>query len=271
VCSLVTPLTIRVTIAMISPLVGFLSPDMLCLTSQTSPSPPPHLLLILTLSPLFSDPVVQPPVSVFPFPVGPPGTPPAMAPSAAPRAAHEPPLAPPAVPVPFVTPDAGLVPSAAPCAAPAPSAAPTTVPVPPATPRAAPPPPARYAEPVHVYRQRLVPPQPLASPAPAPEVPVDYAPPVRCLRAPFDGFASSTVTRAVSASSTGAHTASAATTAASTTPLSGGAAVYHPPVIHRDPCHTHPMVTRQAARVLRLRALSATERAAALSDPDIGS
>jgi histone deacetylase 1/2 len=35
--------------------------------------------------------------------------------------------------------------------------------------------------------------------------------------------------------------------------------VYHPPVIHRDPRHTHPMVTRQAAGVLRPRALSATE------------
>jgi hypothetical protein len=36
-------------------------------------------------------------------------------------------------------------------------------------------------------------------------------------------------------------------------------AVYHPPVIHRDPHHTHPMVTRQAAEVLRPRALSTTE------------
>jgi hypothetical protein len=43
-------LTIRGTAATISPLVGFLSPDMLCLTSRTSPSPP-HPLLILTLSP----------------------------------------------------------------------------------------------------------------------------------------------------------------------------------------------------------------------------
>jgi histone deacetylase 1/2 len=35
--------------------------------------------------------------------------------------------------------------------------------------------------------------------------------------------------------------------------------VYHPPVIYRDPRHTHPMVTQQAAGVLRPRALSATE------------
>jgi hypothetical protein len=53
VCSLVTPLTIRGTAATISPLVRFLSPDM-CLTSRTSPfPPPPHPLLILTLSPCF--------------------------------------------------------------------------------------------------------------------------------------------------------------------------------------------------------------------------
>jgi hypothetical protein len=36
-------------------------------------------------------------------------------------------------------------------------------------------------------------------------------------------------------------------------------AVYHPPVIHWDPRHTHPMVTRQAAGVLQPRALFATE------------
>jgi hypothetical protein len=35
--------------------------------------------------------------------------------------------------------------------------------------------------------------------------------------------------------------------------------MYHPPVIHRDPCHTHPKVTRQAFGVLRSRALSAIE------------
>jgi hypothetical protein len=35
--------------------------------------------------------------------------------------------------------------------------------------------------------------------------------------------------------------------------------MYHPPVIHRDPRHTHPMVTEHAVGVLRPRALSATE------------
>jgi hypothetical protein len=35
--------------------------------------------------------------------------------------------------------------------------------------------------------------------------------------------------------------------------------MYHPPVIHRDPRHTHPMVIRQAAGVLRPRALSAAK------------
>jgi histone deacetylase 1/2 len=39
--------------ATISPLVRFLYPDTLCLTSQTSPFPPPHPLRILTLSHVF--------------------------------------------------------------------------------------------------------------------------------------------------------------------------------------------------------------------------
>jgi histone deacetylase 1/2 len=33
--------------------------------------------------------------------------------------------------------------------------------------------------------------------------------------------------------------------------------VYHPPVVHWDPGHLHPMVTRRAAGVLRPAALSA--------------
>jgi hypothetical protein len=36
-------------------------------------------------------------------------------------------------------------------------------------------------------------------------------------------------------------------------------AMYHPSVIHRDPHHTHPMVTQQAAEVLWPRALFAIE------------
>jgi hypothetical protein len=35
--------------------------------------------------------------------------------------------------------------------------------------------------------------------------------------------------------------------------------VYHPLIMHQDPHHTHPMVTRQAARVLRPAPLSAIE------------
>jgi hypothetical protein len=35
--------------------------------------------------------------------------------------------------------------------------------------------------------------------------------------------------------------------------------MYHPPFIHPDPHHNHPMVTRQAAEVLRPRALFTTE------------
>jgi hypothetical protein len=64
---------------------------------------------------MFSDLVVQPPVSVFPFPAGSSGTPPPLAPTAVPEL----PLAPLAVP--FVAPDVGLVPSAAPHVPPAPS------------------------------------------------------------------------------------------------------------------------------------------------------
>jgi hypothetical protein len=36
--------------------------------------------------------------------------------------------------------------------------------------------------------------------------------------------------------------------------------VYHPPVLHQDPHHTHPMVIWQAAGVLRPATLFATER-----------
>jgi histone deacetylase 1/2 len=35
--------------------------------------------------------------------------------------------------------------------------------------------------------------------------------------------------------------------------------VYHPPVIHRDPRHTHPTVTQQPAGVLQPWALSAND------------
>jgi len=75
------------------------------------------------LESLFSpDLVVQPPLSVYPFPVGFPGTPaPPPVISAAPHAA----------PVPSVAPHAAPVPSVAPCAAPVSPAAPRVAPVPP--------------------------------------------------------------------------------------------------------------------------------------------
>jgi hypothetical protein len=51
----------------------------------------------------------------------------------------------------------------------------------------------------------------------------------------------------------------------------GVSAMYHPPVIHRDPHHTHPMVTRQVVEVLRSGSLRHRGGAAAFSDPDVGS
>jgi hypothetical protein len=265
VCSLVTNLTIRGTAVIVSPLVGFISPAMLCLTSRTSPfPPPPHPLMILTLSPCFLTRWCSRLFLFFPFPASPSGTPPALAPTVVPRAAPKPPLAPPVVLVPFVAPDVGLVPSVAPRAAPvspAPLAVPRAAPVPPAplaaphvapaplpAPHVAPPPPARYTEPVQVFQRRPVPPAPLPSSAPPPVVPVDYVPPVR---------------HVYGRRSTAPPPPPAPTPPPPPPPPPSPrrsrveSAVYHPPVIHRDPRHTHPMVTRQAAGVLRLRALSA--------------
>jgi hypothetical protein len=100
------------------------------------------------LASMFSDPVAQPPIPVFPFPVGFHGAPAMLPVPAAPRVAPVPPPVLRASPVPF----------AAPCAALAPSTTPRAAPVPPVVPRAAPAPPTRYAEPVQVYRRRIVPP-----------------------------------------------------------------------------------------------------------------
>jgi hypothetical protein len=149
--------------------------------------------------------------------------------------------------VPFVAPDVGLVPSVTPRVALVPAvplAAPHAAPVPPPAPRVAPaPPPARYAKAMQVFQCRPVPPPPLPSPAPPSAVPVDYVPPLR-------------------------HVYGRRSMAPPPPPPPRPppprrsrveSAVYHPPVIHRDPRHTHPMVTRQAAEVLQPRALSATE------------
>ncbi|KAF8692258.1 hypothetical protein HU200_039863 [Digitaria exilis] len=113
----------------------------------------------------------------------------------------------------------------APRAAPASTPAPRAAPVPPPAPRTAPAPPpaprsARFAQPIRVYQRRPV----VAPELPPSDLPAPSPPPVRA--------------RALSRLDPD---------------------VYHPPVIHRDPDHTHPMVTRRAAGVLRPAALSASE------------
>jgi hypothetical protein len=139
---------------------------------------------------------------------------------------------------------------------PAPSVVPTTVPVPPAVPRAATPPPARYTEPVQVYRCSPVPPQPPVPPAPVPEGLVDYAPHVR--------YVYERRSKAPPPPPPSPEPSPPPPTLTPPPPPPPHRSrveltVYHPPVIHRDPRHTHPMVTRQAAGVLRHAALSATE------------
>jgi hypothetical protein len=147
----------------------------------TSSTPPLHLLQTLSWR-LFPDQVVQPPLSIFPFPVGYPGAPPPLpVPSITPRAA----LAPsPAL-------SAGPTPSAAPHAAPTPSHATSATPMPSPTPRMAPSP-------------SLVPSTaPALPPAPraASQVPANYAP-LMHLRAPLDG---STTTTTTASSLCGSH------------------------------------------------------------------
>jgi hypothetical protein len=232
------------------------------------------------LSPCFLTRWCSPPVSVFPFPAGPSGTPPTLTPTAVSCAAPVPPLAPPAILVPFVVLDVDLVPSVAdratlvpPAPLAAPQAAPTPSVAPPAplaalhaalapttAPHATPLPPARYTEPVQVYRRRPVPPLLLPSPALPLEVPLDYVPPVRYV------YRRSSTAPPPPPSPEPSPAPPPAPTPPPPPPPPPlprrsrvESAVYHPPVIHRDPRHTHPMVTRQAARVLRLRALSATE------------
>ena len=125
---------------------------------STSTPPDPELESLFP-----SDPVVQPPLSVCPFPAGFPGAP---------------------APLPVIP--------AAPSAAPGPPVVPRAHPVSPAAPRAAPvpsPAPARYAQQVQVYRRRSMPtptPQRYAQPVqvyrrrpappPAPEAPATPTP-----------------------------------------------------------------------------------------------
>jgi hypothetical protein len=182
---------------------------------------------------MFSDPVVQPPIYIFPFPAGPSGTP-APTPSVAQRLSllmHHPrfwcPLSHPirawclrprhVRPRHLLSRPGSLSPRHTRLRYlllhPPPSWCP-------AAPCAAPPPHAHYAELVQV------PPQSGGFSGFYPGGARGLcASSTLCLRASFDGSSFTTVTRAVSVASTCAHTASAsaAATAASTTPLSGGA------------------------------------------------
>jgi hypothetical protein len=191
---LVTLLTTRGTGALTSPLVASSSPDMLCLTSWISPTTPPlHLFHTLSWR-LFPDQVVQPPLSVFPFPVGYPGAPPplpvpsvmpraALAPSPALSAAPTPSAAPHAAPTPSHATSATPVPSPTPRMAPAPSLVPSTAPALPPAPRAASQVPANYAPLMrYVYEHRSTAPPPPPPPPPPPRrsrvEPAVYHPPI---------------------------------------------------------------------------------------------
>jgi hypothetical protein len=90
----------------------------------------------------------------------------------------------------------------------------------------------RFAQPVHVYQRRD---------RPAPQHPESVPPPPP---------ASSTLPGVSSPPST-------PTPPSPQLPAAQGApSVYHPPLLHRHPCHVHPMVTRQAAGTLWPRALA---------------
>src|SRR6185312_160192 len=136
------------------------------------------------------------------------------------------PGAPAPLPVILAAPSAAPVPAVAPRAAPGPPVVPRTDPVSSAAPRAAPvpsPAPERYAQPVQVYRCRSA---STPVPPPAPEAPVTPTPEPSPPPPP-------------------------------PAPSRVEPEVYHPPVIHRDPRHIHPMVTRRMAS--QAATLSATE------------
>jgi hypothetical protein len=140
-------------------------------------------------------------------------------------------------------------------------AVPRAAPVPLAAPRAAPTPstaPRRYAEPPQAYRRRLVPP-PVPDPsAPAGAAPGRYAHPAHVYeRRPM-----------APAPPQPTLEPSPPTPPPPPPPPRSRAepAVYHPSIIHRDPRHVHPMVTRRAAGALRPATLRHRGRAAGLSD-----
>jgi hypothetical protein len=88
-------------------------------------------------------------------------------------------------------------------------------------------PPARFAQPVRVYQRRLPPPGFAPPPPPSPPPPVAQFPPGTPTPLPQPP-----VTRVKTL-------------------------VYHPPLLHRDPRHVHPMGTRHAASTLPPRVLPA--------------
>jgi hypothetical protein len=148
----------------------------------------------------------------------------------APSAALVPSVAPHAAPMPSVAPRAALVPPTGPHATPVPPDAPFADPVPPAAPHAAPTPPTRYTELLQVYRHRTMP----ASAQDPPTLARRFPHAMRTLRASTPPTPPPRRSRVEPA-------------------------VCHPPIIHRDPCHTHPMVTRHSDGDLRPETLSATE------------
>jgi hypothetical protein len=185
--------------------------------------------------------VVQPPLPVCPFPAGFSGTPAPL-------------------PVIHVAPRAAPVTAAAPRAAPRPPVMPRAEPVSPAAPRAAlvpSPAPARYAQPVQVYWRHL-------APTPAPP---RYAQPKQVYRrrsapTPAPPPAPKTPAAPTPEPSMPPPTPKPSPPPPPPTRSRVEPAVYHPPVIHRDPRHIHPMVTRrmasQAATLSAYPPLSAT-------------
>ena len=118
-------------------------------------------------------------------------------------------------------------------------------PVSPAAPRVAPvpsPAPARYAQPVQVYRRR-------SAPTPAPQ---RYAEPVQVYRRRL-----ASTTAPPPAPEAPATLPEQSPPPPPPAPSRAEPEVYHPPIIHRDPRHIHPMVTRRMAS--QAATLSATE------------
>jgi hypothetical protein len=125
-------------------------------------------------------------------------------------------------------------------------------------------PPARFAQSVRVYqRQPPVPMSPAAGPPPS-VPPARFVQPVRVYQRwlPPPGFTSTAAVPTGDLSSSG--TAGGQVPPGTPTPPSRPPAarveapVYHPPLLHRDPRHVHPIVTRHAAGTLPPRVLAAT-------------